>query len=325
MLHILNGSSTEETLRGSTITGELFSFRDALISGPATRTLDESIWRRTRAEHLSKSYGVNYDECERDLYKQSETLRSFKNHDEIVLWFEHDLFCQLNLLYLLDFFGRCELSSKRLSLINIGSFPGRENFRGLGELNVEDLASLFSERQRVTEAQLQLAQSGWQSFSSTDPREIEELLLTDTSELPFLGTALESHLYRFPTTRNGLGRIENKSLELIESGCDRFKDLFLQFATAEKVYGFGDAQLWSNLKTLSSARVPIITISSGDFREAMFAETTFQLTQAGKSVFEGETDFLQLNAIDEWLGGVHLQDKPPVWRWDEQSSRLKYC
>ena len=325
MLHILNGSSTEETLRRSTITGDLFSFRDALISGPAPKALDDSIWHRTRAEHLSKSYGVNYDECEKDLYKQSESLSSFKNHDEVVLWFEHDLFCQLNLLYLLDFFGRSELGSTRLSLINIGSFPGRENFRGLGELNVEDLVSLFPQRQRVTEAQLQLAQSAWQSFSSSDPREIEKLLLTDTSDLPFLETALESHLYRFPTTRNGLGRVENKSLELIESGCDRFKDLFLQFATAEKVYGFGDAQLWSNLKTLSSARVPIVTTSGGDFREEMFAETTFQLTEAGKSVFEGEADFLQLNAIDEWLGGVHLQGKPPVWRWDEQSNHLKYC
>jgi len=144
MLHILNGSSTEQTLRQTSIAGDLFSFRDALIAGPASEDLDEISWCRTRAEHLSEDYGVSKDESERDLLLQTEMLGSFAKHDEIVLWFEHDLFCQLNLLYLLNWFGNVETGKTKLSLINVGAFPGKEHFRGIGELNADELACIYS-------------------------------------------------------------------------------------------------------------------------------------------------------------------------------------
>lgn len=329
MLHILNGRSTEDTLRESAVPGEFFSFRDALIVGPTPHGLDENGWRRTRAAHLSESYGIDGVDCEKDLMIQSVTLASFESHEEVVLWFEHDLFCQINLLYLLNWFGAVHLGHTKLSLVNIGSFPGREKFRGLGELSADELASLFPKRQPVSATEVQLASAAWEAFCSPRPTSIDELLQGETSALPFLAPALSAHLRRFPSTRNGLGQIENNSLQLIERGLEKFTDLFPGFIAAQPIYGLGDNQLWLALRKLVHAKAPLITTQNGNAAAPSAKQfpqkTAFKLTDIGRAVLEGEADFLKLNEMDEWLGGVHLNGSNQLWRWDEQAGKLKYC
>jgi len=328
MLHILNGKSTEDTLRQSSIPGEFFSFRDALISGPVPTGATESVWRSTRAAYLSQTYNGSLETIEQDLLRQSETLASFRDHDEVALWFEHDLFCHLNLIYLLSWFSQVKLESTRLSLINIGAFPGKPNFRGLGELNPEELAGLFTSRESVATDQIELASRAWAAFCSADPTAIEELLATDTSALPFLSRGFSAHLRRFPSTKNGLGRIENKSLELISQGHESFSELFLEFLKAEAIYGLGDAQVWFSLVGLATAKEPLVSSENGSDHSVLTnsfpCETKFKLTDRGRSVLNGEVDFLTINEIDEWLGGVHLQGHQ-VWRWDDQEKKLRYC
>jgi hypothetical protein len=326
MLHILNGSSIEEPLRQSTIPGEYFSFRDALIAGPALSGLDENEWRRLRVAHLSNSYGVESTKCEKELLEQTQTLESFSQHEEVVMWFEHDLFCQLNLLYLLDWFAHVDLGQTKLSLVNIGEFPGKPNFRGLGELDATELASLFPQRQPVSTTQLEIASEAWRAFSSPDPTSIENLIRAETSSVPFLREALEAHLRRFPNTRNGLGQIENRSLELVKSGYEEFGDLFPEFIAAESVYGLGDTQVWLTLVNLSNASHPLLTAQNRNERtDQVGLKTLFKITDAGKAVLNGDSDFIKLNGIDQWLGGVHLQGNDQLWRWEETAGRLKYC
>ena len=78
----------------------------------------------------------------------------------------------------------------------------------------------FPARQQVTDKQLALAASAWEAYCSSNPTDIENVLQGDTSPLPFLSAALRAHLKRFPSTKNGLGRIENRALELIHAGTD---------------------------------------------------------------------------------------------------------
>ncbi len=306
MLHILNGESTERTIKHSSVPGVFFSFREALDHGPTPPGADEQEWRRIRSAHLVESYDLEINACEQGLSSQEETLRSASQHEEVVLWFEHDLFCQINLLYLLNWFAPERLGQTTLSLINIGEYPGRENFRGLGELNAEQLASLFPRRSQVTRAELGLAKSAWTAYRSPDPTAIETLLNGDTSSLPFLQQAFRAHLRRFPATI----------------------DLFPRFSDAEPVYGLGDTQLWLSLRMLSIAREPLLTVANGNAAEQLVPEDArkakFNLTEAGRAVLRGEADFVALNSIDCWLGGVHLDSKSGLWRWNEASGRLEF-
>ena len=317
MLHILNGETTAALLSQTAIAGDLFSFRDALIAGPAP-AVNGSEWRRIRAAHLANAYGVEAEKCEHDLARQQQVFESFNDHEEVTLWFESDLFCQANLLYLLDWCAPRHLDTK-VSLICIGEFPGRSNFRGLGELTPPELASLFDKRSEVTTAQLELAARAWQAYRSEDPRDLERLLQTDTSDLPFLAGALRLQLTRFPSARNGLNRIENTGLELIGQRFTSFPDLFARFVAAEPDYGLGDAQLWNVLQQLKRATLPLL-IDEG--AEGVMSESVFAITDAGRSVLSGVADRVTLNGIDEWVGGVHLHGHANIWRWDEQQGKL---
>ena len=327
MLHLHNGESSAGTLRQSVIQGEHFAFRDALIDGPAPASLANDVWRTMRAQHLSDAYGVEVDQATRDLLRQEEMLASFPAHEEVVLWFEHDLFCQVNLIYLLHWFARCDLGKTKLSLICIGEFPGKENFRGLGELDVEQLASLLESRHEVTAAELRLATDTWEAYCSANPTAIEDLLHQDTSALPFLRAALQSHLARFPSVSNGLGHIEQRTLELIQSGVKEFGRLFPKFIDSEPVYGLGDFQFWLALKQLGDARTPLLTITGdGQLDQPLSSRnlpgTSFEITETGHAVMTGQADFVALNGINRWLGGVHLSGSNTPWRWDELNQRL---
>ena len=329
MLHIHNGESSAHTLSQSVIGGEQFAFRDALIAGPTPGGLTSEDWRRIRAQHLSDAYGVDNQECKRDLLEQEETLASFPDHEEVVLWFEHDLFCQVNLIYLLDWFSQRDLGKAKLSLICIDTFSGIQNFRGLGQLNADQLASLFGSRHEVTPAEMELAAAAWDAYCSPDPTTIETLLRSDTAALPFLRAALGCHLARFPSVRNGLGRIENCGLELIHSGLKEFGRLFQKFGDDEPVYGLGDFQFWVALKRLSDAREPLLDLTNrsatnGKLDSDKVRQIAFEITEKGKAVLKGEADFVAMNGIDLWLGGVHLSEKDKLWRWDEHKQRLAH-
>lgn len=88
-----------------------------------------------------------------------EELESYIEHDEVVLWFEHDLFDQLLLMRQLDWCGRQDIGDRRLSLICIGEYPGVPDFIGLGQMTPDQLASLSAQREPLTRGQIALGQS----------------------------------------------------------------------------------------------------------------------------------------------------------------------
>jgi hypothetical protein len=327
MLHIHNGDSAANTLKEFGLQGEHFAFQEVLMTGPTPHGLSPDEWRKVRAKFLADEYELKLGDCERNLLAQDETLRGFSDHEEVILWFEHDLFCQINLIYLLDWFSKQSLGKTKLSLICIGEFPGVEDFRGLGQLTGEQLATLLDARHEVTQAELSIACRACAAYCSPSPEEIVRLLGEDTSAMPFLGNALRLHLRRFPSVANGLGRIEHAALELISSGTIEFKSLFPRFAQSHPDYGLGDAQFWNELRHLGEAKEPVIAIAGLDepgraFKSNRYYEASFELTEAGRKVLAGERDFVEINGIDLWLGGVHLLKSEPLWRWDEDRRQL---
>jgi hypothetical protein len=326
MLHIHNGDSAAGTAKKSDIPGEHLAWREALVCGPAPGNLSIDEFCHVRAQHLADAYGANLERTTQELRAQEETLGRFSDHEEIVLWFEHDLFCQVQLIYLLDRFAQNELRQTRLSLICINEFPGIEGFQGFGELNEEQLAGLFPQRLEVTQSQLDLGSKAWQAYSSAQAAGLITLLNSDTSALPFLKGALSKHLQRFPSTDNGLGRIERVGLDLVGKGHCNFRSLFPAFARREAEYGFGDAQFYLGLKRLADARTPALTLTVAGNRvttdPAQMLLSSFEITEFGKAVLAAEEDFVGRNGIDHWLGGVHLMGSEAPWRWDQQAQEL---
>src|SRR5690606_2832987 len=125
MLHIRCGDDIRDRLAEAGLPGRFLRWCDPLCQGP-TPALDPAAWHLTRAAFIAENYGLTAAEAARRLAEEEAGLDAWRDHDEIVLWFEHDMFDQLVLARLLDWFGARSLGSRRLSLVCIGAWPGIE-------------------------------------------------------------------------------------------------------------------------------------------------------------------------------------------------------
>jgi hypothetical protein len=149
---------------------------------------------------------------------------------------------------------------------------------------------------------------------------------SDLAAMPFLKRALLKHLQRFPATENGLGRVGNVLLELVAKDQRNFRSLFPAFSRREPDYGFGDAQVYLEMKRLVEASTPLLksegATNHGALDSAQMLLSSFEITEHGKAVLAGEDDFVVRSGIDQWLGGVHLKGSEAQWRWEEQAEEL---
>lgn len=320
VLHVLNGDGAADQLRESSVAGEITLAADVLHEGPAPAGLLPERWRKVRARYLAECGYDDYDRCLARLTDWDRALEGFRNYDEVVLWFEHDLFDQLHVIRLLDWFGSKVLHRVRLSLVCIGAFPGVEPFHGLGQLSPDQMASLMPDRQPVTDKQIFLARHAWRAFCAAEPIGLEVALRRDTSALPFLAGAIQRHLEEFPWTRDGLSRTERQALLAADAGFDTFESLFKAVQALEERPYLGDTSFLRGLKVLAASPMPLLRLEPGP--GGLTRNLRVSLTATGREVLEGREDWVRLHGIDRWLGGVHLHGRESQWRWDGERSRL---
>jgi hypothetical protein len=290
MLHLTNGDSAAVPLRRTGVSGTVIAWRDILHEGPVPSGLALEGMSDVRARFLTSIGEGSFPDIRRDLGARDAALRSAR---QVVLWFEHDLYDQLQLLQILATLS--EQPETTAELICIGAFPGVEPFHGLGQLTSPQLASLWPARRKVSQAQLSLGSRAWKAFSSPDPLALRALVASDLSELPFLRAAFERHLEEFPSEPDGLSRTDRQLLRVVDGGNETFDAIFRAYMALEPAPFQGDSVIKLHLDALTHARTPLLT------REPI------HLTPAGKRVLAGEVDARQLNGIDRWLGGVHLK------------------
>lgn len=324
MLHVLNGDSTRYLIERSEIPGTPAVWADVLHEGPVPADLDDELFRQVRARYIASTGWASYEEAIEQHRRWDARLETFPEYEELVLWFEHDLFDQLILIRHLHWLGRRELGATVASLICIGEFPGVEPFHGLGQLTPDQLASLLGTRQRVTMRQMELGRMAWRAFTSSDPTSIERLLQRDTSALPFLAGALTRFLEEYPAVGSGLPRTEKQILVSVSQGISTPADLFAGLPQLEERVFMGDSTFWTRVESLARGPQPLIRLEGEPTQEA-FPVLTISLTDAGRRVLAGDADWVELNGIDRWLGGVHLQGREPAWRWDPIAQRLVNC
>ena len=309
-LHVANGTSVTDTLAQTSIPGERSIWADPLYEGPVPGASDEELVEiRTRF-----LLGSNVPDEDRwnDLRRWREVIDAHESYDELVLWFEHDLFDQLNLIQLLSWMRTRLPPDKAVSLICIESFPGHPNFHGLGELAGDELASLFETRRALVEDEYDLAERAWHAFRQPIPEPLDRLRHSETAALPYLARAVERFLEDYPSTRDGLSRSERHLLHVAEERLT-LSGAFRRMHEGENAYYIGDESFMNLVEELSRTAPPLLGVAGG----------TLELTSEGRSVLAGGRDRLSYG-LDRWLGGVHLKTgETDIWRWDDGDRRVK--
>jgi DNA-binding transcriptional MerR regulator len=307
LLHVTNGESAGNTLRQTALGGAVLSWQDVLHEGPVPAVPAHEL-RRVRARFLSEC-GWGSERSLLDAFERRDRLyrHALEARTQVVLWFEHDLYDQLQLLQVLaDAQGDVELIQA----------PDH-----LGPLGAEELEALWPARKPVTAEMLALAREAWGAFRAPEPTAVARLLTRDTTVLPFLGPAFVRLLEELPDAESGLSRTERQLLEPLLDGPRTPPGLFVASQAREEAPFAGDTWVWLRLAELQ----PLVEELPpppplGDAHA--FLATPVALTDLGREVLAGETDRLSVAPVDRWLGGTHLSGDPD-WRWDGAAGALR--
>jgi hypothetical protein len=318
---VANGTCTTRLIEAAGVPGTLSIWADPLYEGPVPRGLTDEELIDLRTRHLADPTDRARLDVANRLRQWRAVIERCEAYDELILWFEHDLFDQLNLIQLLTWIRQRLPAAKVVSLVCVGSFPGHPRFKGLGELTPDELATLLETRQLVSQAQYLLAEFAWQALREPTPEPLDKLRQSNTGALPYLRAAVVRFLQEYPWTTDGLSRTERRLLQLAASGEVELSAAFPRMHDDEDAYYITDSSMGELAATLSRTSPPLLTLARGPIANGLI-QGSVTLTDIGRSVIAGDQDRIATCGIDRWLGGVHLQSDARRWRWDDKRQRI---
>jgi hypothetical protein len=317
VFHVTNGDATVERLRTAGLTDPVLPWRDVLHEGPVPGAMTDADRRRVRAEFIA---GANWGDLPAVLadFEARDQLLVAHADRQLVLWFEADLYDQLQIIEVLDRLRRQGVPADRVTLVSAGEFPGIAHFGGLGQLEPDDLLRLREDGIAVTQEALDIAAVAWAAFTSPDPSGLASVARIVSPVLRYLGEAFGRLMQEYPALTDGLSLTQRRILLAVEGGADTAGAAFVEVGRRERRPYLGDWPCYAIIEGLASGRQPLLALGEG----ADFAGRTVELTPVGREVLAGRADHLEHNGIDRWIGGVHLTGADTAWRYDERRETL---
>ncbi len=300
LVHICNGDATADQLSLADLPGDIRVWADALDQGPVLPLPDGPYYAARAAFWATR----NVPATPADLAKYDEQIDKLDGVEEVVLWFEHDLFDQLALVRILARLARRGLPPA-LTMVSIDRHPEVPTFLGLGQLAPEQLAQLWPQRTPLSRDAIDEAITAWIALTSSDPRALP-FLARRVKAMPFLSGAIERHLEEMPDPSSGMSRTERQILAAVARNEGAPAALMQQSAASDPRYPLTDTLCAHVLATLAS----IGFIADG------------AITALGRQALAGAIDRVTEVGLDTWRGGVHLAGHGPAWRWSSSDRKL---
>jgi hypothetical protein len=329
MLHVTNGDMAVGVLRAAELPGTYLPWRDVLHEGPVPAGLSLEQLSRLRAEFIVSCGWGKAEEIGRQFLMRDAALEASLGEDEVILWFESDLYDQLQLCQVLAWYAEQGSKPRKMSVIGVDKDPDG-NFRGLSQHKPDGIKALYESRTPIREAVIALGARAWDAFRAPEPVALDALRAKGTPALPVLAPALGRLLEELPSKANGLSRTEHAALAAVAEGARAPAEIFVAVHTREERPFMGDWAFWRVLGRLTSGVKPMLELASGARPRfppevppaASFGAQRFRLTPSGREVLAEKLDAIELNGIDRWLGGTHLQKGAKLWRWDRATGKL---
>ena len=242
-VHILNGDSLYAKFP-PVLSGNKLVFRECLVDGPVKAPTLSSFYKQ-RALFLSEEYKA----CTKEEYYSVsvngfESIQQIPENSAINLWFEEDLFCQVNLWFVFQLLrDKVDCS---LSLV----LPDSRSPYGFAAYTEDQLVGLYENRMPILELPILLQL--WSDYSQGKLTALQKTASLLPSDYSFIQRAVTAHSHRIPAG-DSLG-LPLETLQAIKSDLqtDHFGTIFLEFQKRLPIYGYGDLQVARLLKLLSS-------------------------------------------------------------------------
>lgn len=293
LLHITNGDSMTENFRQLDIPGDVIVWRENLCEGPTHPEVGSAEFIRIRKAFLKSAYNISGAEHQEKFVEELQKLQDINQFDEIVLWFEFDLFSHMNMLALISFLLQKE---KKIPfyLVCSGRLKGETELLPLSELPIKHLKEHYKCRIELNQDDLEMAALIWELYCGDKPKRLISEI-KKTSNFEYLSSCIRAHIERFPNARSGLNSLESNVLKLIREHQISTVNHLLGYALKyQGYYGYGDTQMQRVIDKLRS-----------------FYKVTkngVALNDTGIKAIEGKENFYQKLKDDEFYGGVKKYD-----------------
>jgi hypothetical protein len=319
-VHVTNGDIVVDLLRRAGLADGALAWADVLHEGPVPAGLDDAGLRRARAEFLAGADGADTADVLGRLTERDRALAAGRAGDYL-LWFEADLYDQLQIAQILAALGSLGVAPGRITLVCIGEYPGIAHFGGLGELEPEQLPGLLETvATPLTAEALELGAAAWAALRAPDPGGLGPIAASRSPELRFLGEAFDRLAREYPSTRDGLSLTERRTLAATPEAGAPAGTVFARLGAREARPYLADLFFFRMVARLAAGPLPLLELDPPDGQVG--AGTRLRLTEAGGRVLRGEADHVAMNGIDRWVGGVHLRGAEARWRWDEGTESI---
>jgi hypothetical protein len=317
-LHVSNGDATD--VPGTGLARRVIYWRDVLHEGPVPDVAPAEL-RQVRAGFLASHFNVDRDGTIRQFTERDHAVEA--NRDgQYVLWFEADLYDQLQITEVLARLAALRVPAEHVTLICIGEHPGIAHFGGLGELTTGQLRELphTNACARLTPAAFDLAVQAWAAFRAPAPERLQAIAATRLGELRFLGEAFDRLSREYPATRDGLSLTERRVMAAIADGASPAGPACVRAMARETRPYMGDSTYFHRMDQMARGPHPLLRLDPPG--RPVERTTVVDLTDTGARVLAGQADQIALNGIDRWIGGVHLRGHHVPWRWDDGTEAI---
>ena len=290
-LHITNGNDLTDYLKELEYTGGFLTWQEMLCEGPTVEQVDSQNFLNLRKTFLSEFYEVEMNEEE--FKKELDVLNNTDQFQEIVLWFEYDLFCHINMMAIISMLNQKKIQLP-LYLVCSGRVKGENDLKGLVELKPDQLHHHYKNKITLTEEDRNLMSALWRIYCGTD-HNLFKPYIVQKSSFPYLASCLKAHLQRFPDSLTGLSTLEMHTLHIISDQKIKSRRHLLGYIlNFQGYYGFGDLQINKMIETLS-----IFFTEDDDY---------IILNEKGHEANNKQRNFLDELMTSMYFGGVKKMD-----------------
>jgi len=302
-LHVTNGDAVVYLFKKAGIVGTHLPWRDVLHEGPIPAGASLEELSQIRGQYLAARGFGNPIKLLHDMAARDATLRRAPEFAEVVLWFEHDLYDQMQLLQICAELDAMRLEPGAVSLVQSDAY--------LGSMTADELVALFPRRRTVTAALFDAAKQAWDAVRAPAPDALFAQAQRNHNGLPHLRAALQRLCQEYPWAGDGLSRSQRQALQAVAAGPAREEELFRRAQAREEAPFLGDTAFNAVLGDLRSEPAPLVEGDDGNF----------ELTSRGRNTLAGAEDWLAAQPLDRWIGGVHVEAER-CYRWDDDAARF---
>lgn len=238
--NILNGDSLAYNFPDAKIEGEIIVVREAFIDGELSGDNLHDFWQ-SRAKYI----GITDTEYNNSVVKEFEKIMNAPDNSAFNLWFEYDLFCQVNMWFVISIINSLPIKKKVFAVYT--SYLDKTNkqfWNGFGSANSDELKVCYANKILLSEADMNLGKDLWKVYKNGELEELANLSKNQSLAFPYLQEVVKAHIDRFP--KDGTkGRPERIIEDITKNISTDFNKVFKEFWKRESIYGFGDIQLKS--------------------------------------------------------------------------------